>query len=189
MTPAPGGHFPGEAGDIEACVRAGRNDHRRQRLARDRRRFGGAADERGAGESGGPQAARVHRGHGLRRHPPERGPAHGAGHHGAPVCSSARALQLAEIDLLEIHEAFAAQVLANVAAWERGWKGRATSAVDWERVNVNGSSVAIGHPWSATGGRILTTLAYEMARREARRGLVSICAAGGMAGAFLLSRA
>ena len=96
-------------------------------------------------------------------------------------------LRLAEIELLEIHEAFAAQVLANAAAWERGWKGPATDAVDWERVNVNGSSVAIGHPWSATGGRILTTLAYEMARREARYGLVSICAAGGMAGAFLLS--
>jgi acetyl-CoA acetyltransferase family protein len=98
-------------------------------------------------------------------------------------------LQLADIDLLEIHEAFAAQVLANVAAWERGWKGRPTGPVDWSRVNVNGSSVALGHPWAATGGRILATLAYEMARRDARRGLISICAAGGMAGAFLLTRA
>jgi acetyl-CoA acetyltransferase family protein len=98
-------------------------------------------------------------------------------------------LQLADIDLLEIHEAFAAQVLANVAAWERGWKGRPTGPVDWSRVNVNGSSVAVGHPWAATGGRILATLAHEMARRDARRGLISICAAGGMAGAFLLTRA
>jgi acetyl-CoA acetyltransferase family protein len=97
-------------------------------------------------------------------------------------------LRLADIDLVEIHEAFAAQVLANAAAWERGWKGPATGALDWSRVNVNGSSVAVGHPWSATGGRILTTLANEMARRDARHGLVSICAAGGMAGAFLLSR-
>jgi acetyl-CoA acetyltransferase family protein len=97
-------------------------------------------------------------------------------------------LRLADIDLVEIHEAFAAQVLANAAAWERGWKGSATGALDWSRVNVNGSSVAVGHPWSATGGRILTTLANEMARREARYGLASICAAGGMAGAFLLSR-
>jgi acetyl-CoA acyltransferase len=55
-------------------------------------------------------------------------------------------LQLADIDLLEIHEAFAAQVLANAAAWERGWKGRPTGPVDWSRVNVNGSSVAVGHP-------------------------------------------
>jgi acetyl-CoA acetyltransferase family protein len=97
-------------------------------------------------------------------------------------------LQLADIDLLEIHEAFAAQVLANVAAWERGWKGGPTGPVDWSRVNVNGSSVAVGHPWAATGGRILAALAYEMARRDARRGLISICAAGGMAGAFLLTR-
>ena len=97
-------------------------------------------------------------------------------------------VRLSEIDLIEIHEAFAAQVLANVAAWERGWKGAPTDAVDWSRVNVNGSSIAVGHPWAATGGRIVTTLAYEMARRNARRGLVSACAAGGMAGAFLLTR-
>jgi acetyl-CoA acetyltransferase family protein len=97
-------------------------------------------------------------------------------------------LRLADIDLLEIHEAFAAQVLANAAAWERGWKGPPTGPVDWTRVNVNGGSVAVGHPWSATGGRILTTLAYEMARRDARHGLISICAAGAMAGAFLLTR-
>lgn len=97
-------------------------------------------------------------------------------------------LKLADVDLIEIHEAFAAQVLANVAAWEKGWKGAPTGAVDWSRVNVNGSSIAIGHPWAATGGRIVTTLAYEMQRRRARHGLVSICAAGAMAGAMLLSR-
>ncbi len=97
-------------------------------------------------------------------------------------------LRLRDIDLVEIHEAFAAQVLANAAAWEQGWKGPPTDPVDWSRVNVNGSSIAVGHPWSATGGRILTTLANEMARRRARYGLVSICAAGGMAGAFLLTR-
>src|SRR5262252_1338080 len=97
-------------------------------------------------------------------------------------------LRLADIDLLEIHEAFAAQVIANVMAWEKGWKDSPLGSVDWARVNVNGSSVAIGHPWSATGGRILTTLAYEMQRRGARRGLVSICAAGAMAGAMLLTR-
>ena len=97
-------------------------------------------------------------------------------------------LKLADIDLLEIHEAFAAQVIANTMAWERGWKDEALGPVDWARVNVNGSSVAIGHPWAATGGRILTTLAYEMQRRGARRGLISICAAGGMAGAMLLTR-
>jgi len=97
-------------------------------------------------------------------------------------------LRLKDIDLIEIHEAFAAQVLANALAWEQGWKGPATDPVDWDRVNVNGSSIAVGHPWSATGGRILTTLAYEMARRNARYGLISMCAAGAMAGAFLLTR-
>jgi acetyl-CoA acetyltransferase family protein len=97
-------------------------------------------------------------------------------------------LQLADIDLLEIHEAFAAQVIANILAWEKGWKDAPLGPVDWARVNVNGSSVAIGHPWAATGGRILTTLAYEMQRRRARRGLISICAAGAMAGAMLLTR-
>jgi acetyl-CoA acetyltransferase family protein len=98
-------------------------------------------------------------------------------------------LRLSDIDLIEIHEAFAAQVLANVAAWESGWKGVTTGPIDWNRVNVNGSSIAVGHPWAATGGRILTTLANEMARRDARRGLISICAAGAMAGAVLLTRA
>ena len=97
-------------------------------------------------------------------------------------------LRLRDIDLIEIHDAFAAQVLANAAAWEQGWKGPATDPVNWDRVNVNGSSISIGHPWSATGGRILTTLAYEMARRSAQYGLISICAAGAMAGAFLLTR-
>jgi acetyl-CoA acetyltransferase family protein len=111
----------------------------------------------------------------------------------APAITVPRLLQragltLADIDLLEIHEAFAAQVLANVAAWERGWKGWPTGPVDWGRVNVNGSSVAVGHPWAATGGRIITTLAYALTRRAARRGLISICAAGGMAGAMLLTR-
>ena len=97
-------------------------------------------------------------------------------------------LKLADIDLIEIHEAFAAQVIANVMSWEKGWKDTPTGPVDWGRINVNGGSVAIGHPWSATGGRILTTLAYEMQRRKARRGLISACAAGGMAGAMLLTR-
>lgn len=105
-----------------------------------------------------------------------------------PLALSRSGLKLADIDLIEIHEAFGAQVLANAAAWEQGWKGPATGSVDWDKVNVNGSSIAVGHPWAATGGRIVTTLANEMARRDSSRGLVSICAAGGMAGAFILER-
>ncbi len=92
------------------------------------------------------------------------------------------------MDLIEMHEAFAAQVLANVQAWEEGWKADPIGRVDWDRVNVQGSSIALGHPWSATGGRIVTTLTNEMARRNARFGLVSICAAGAMAGAMILER-
>ena len=97
-------------------------------------------------------------------------------------------VRMRDVGLIEIHEAFAGQVLANVAAWETGWKGARTDPIEWERVNVNGSSLAVGHPWAATGGRILTTLAYEMARRDVSLGLISICAAGGMAGAFILER-
>jgi acetyl-CoA acetyltransferase family protein len=111
----------------------------------------------------------------------------------APAISVPRLLKragvtLADMDLIEIHEAFAAQVIANTMTWEQGWKDQATGPVDWKRVNVNGSSVAVGHPWAATGGRIITTLAYEMERRRARRGLISMCAAGAMAGAMLLTR-
>lgn len=95
---------------------------------------------------------------------------------------------LEQIELIEIHEAFAAQVLANAMAWEQGWKADPLEPINWDRVNVNGSSIALGHPWAATGGRIVTSLSYEMARRDARYGLVSICAAGAMAGALLLER-
>ena len=69
-----------------------------------------------------------------------------------------------------------------------GWKAAPTGPVDWGRVNVNGSSIALGHPWSATGGRIVASLAREMAHRDASLGLVSICAAGAMAGAAVLER-
>jgi acetyl-CoA acyltransferase len=89
---------------------------------------------------------------------------------------------------VEIHEAFGAQVLANIMALEKGFRGNPTGPFDMDRVNVSGSSIAIGHPWSATGGRIITTLANEMARRDVKHGLISICAAGAMAGAVLLER-
>ena len=105
-----------------------------------------------------------------------------------PRLLSRAGVKLADIDLLELHEAFAGQVLANIAALERGWKSPSIGKADWSRINVNGSSIAVGHPWSATGGRILTTVANELARRRGRYALVSICAAGAMAGAFLLSR-
>lgn len=97
-------------------------------------------------------------------------------------------LSLSDIDLIEIHEAFAGQVLCNLAAWEKGWKEDAVGAVPSDRLNVMGGSLAIGHPFAATGGRIVLSLANEMKRRDAKLGLVSICAAGGQACAMLLER-
>ncbi|HEX9165282.1 MAG TPA: acetyl-CoA C-acyltransferase [Gemmatimonadales bacterium] len=99
-----------------------------------------------------------------------------------------------DLGLVEIHEAFAAQVLSNVQAWSsREWAARVgrpepVGEVDWERTNVLGGSIAIGHPFGATGARIVTTLANEMVRRDVQFGLVSICAQGGMGFAMVLER-
>jgi len=99
-----------------------------------------------------------------------------------------------ELGLVEIHEAFAAQVLSNVQAWASAdWADRLglpgpVGEVDWERTNVMGGSIAIGHPFGATGARIVTTLANEMNRRDVQFGLVSICAQGGMGYAMVLER-
>jgi len=78
-------------------------------------------------------------------------------------------LELDDIDLVEANEAFAAQSLA--VGRELGW--------DWERVNVNGGAIALGHPLGASGCRILVTLLYEMRRRQAKRGLATLCIGGG----------
>lgn len=100
----------------------------------------------------------------------------------------------AQIGLVEIHEAFAAQVLSNAQAWEsREWAERLglpapVGEVDWDRTNVMGGSIAIGHPFGATGARVITTLANEMRRRDVQFGLVSICAQGGMGFAMVLER-
>lgn len=93
-----------------------------------------------------------------------------------------------DFDYIEIHEAFAAQLLANIKAWEEGWKEPAVGKVDLSKVNVMGGSVALGHPFAATGGRIVTSLANQMKRSGAKRGLISICAAGAMACAMILER-
>ena len=97
-------------------------------------------------------------------------------------------LTLEDLDLIEMHEAFGGQVAANIAAWEQGWKEQAIGKVDRDKLNRLGSSIAIGHPFAATGARIVTTLANEMARQDARFGLVSVCGAGATAAAVLLER-
>ncbi len=99
-----------------------------------------------------------------------------------------------ELGLVEIHEAFAAQVLSNVQAWGSSeWADRLglpgpVGDVDWDRTNVMGGSIAVGHPFGATGARIVTTLANEMKRRDVQFGLISICAQGGMGYAMVLER-
>ncbi|MFI6091335.1 acetyl-CoA C-acetyltransferase [Streptomyces sp. NPDC051218] len=95
-------------------------------------------------------------------------------------------LGLADFDFVEIHEAFASQVLATLAAWEK----RGLGVVDRERLNVAGSSLATGHPFAATGARIVATLAKLLAERGGPgRGLISICAAGGQGVTAILERA
>jgi acetyl-CoA C-acetyltransferase len=102
-----------------------------------------------------------------------------------PVPATAAALDQAgltldEIDLIELNEAFAAQVLACL----REWKLDATD----DRLNPNGSGISLGHPVGATGGRILATLAHEMHRREARFGLETMCIGGGQRLAAVFER-
>jgi acetyl-CoA C-acetyltransferase len=96
-------------------------------------------------------------------------------------------LMLQDFDYYEIHEAFAAQVLCTLKAWEstefcRDRLGLAgpLGSIDRARLNVKGSSLAVGHPFAATGTRILATLAKLLAQRGAGRGLISVCTAGGM---------
>jgi len=95
-------------------------------------------------------------------------------------------LSLQDFDLYEIHEAFAAQVLSTLAAWEdpvfctqRLGRKDPLGAIDRAKLNVNGSSLAAGHPFAATGGRIVAGLAKALHERGGGRGLISICAAGG----------
>jgi acetyl-CoA acyltransferase len=100
-----------------------------------------------------------------------------------------------DIGLMEMHEAFAAQVLSNLQALDsrdfaRTELGRSEPVghPDPERINVMGGSIAIGHPFGATGGRVTLTLLHEMARRDVQFGLVTVCAAGGLGFAMVLER-
>jgi len=118
-----------------------------------------------------------------------------------PVFAVPKALDRAgikwqELGLVEMHEAFAAQVLSNIQAFEsQQWAeerlGRTepVGQVNWDTLNVLGGSIAIGHPFGATGGRITITLANEMKRRGVQFGLISVCAQGGMGFAMVLEGA
>jgi acetyl-CoA acyltransferase len=104
-------------------------------------------------------------------------------------------LTLADIDVVEMHEAFAAQVLSNLCGFEsKVWAERAgfsqpVGTVDRARLNVMGGSIAIGHPFGATGARILTTLCHELRRRNGQFGMLSVCAAGGLGHVMIVERA
>src|SRR5205809_2106224 len=106
----------------------------------------------------------------------------------APIFAVPKALERAgikwkDLGVIEVHEAFAAQVLSNMQGWGAlGWE------INEDIINVMGGSIAIGHPFGATGARIVTTLANEMVRRDAQFGLLSICAQGGMGFAMVLER-
>ena len=112
----------------------------------------------------------------------------------APVALQRAGLSLDDMDLIEMHEAFAAQVLCNLKGFvsqewaERAGYSRPVGEVDRARLNVMGGSLSIGHPFGATGGRILTTLCNELARRGGQFGLMTVCAAGGMGHAMVVER-
>ncbi|MEO8563605.1 MAG: acetyl-CoA C-acyltransferase FadI [bacterium] len=112
----------------------------------------------------------------------------------APVALQRAGLTLAHMDLVEMHEAFAAQVLCNLKGLaSREWAERAgfsqpVGEVDRSKLNVMGGSLSIGHPFGATGGRILTTLCNELHRRGGQFGLMTVCAAGGMGHAMVVER-
>ncbi len=118
----------------------------------------------------------------------------------APTIAVAEMLQraglnLQDFDFYEIHEAFAAQVLCTLKAWESkdycsqrlGLK-KPLGSIDREKLNVNGSSLAVGHPFAATGARIVATLAQLLETKGSGRGLISVCTAGGMGVCAILER-
>ena len=118
----------------------------------------------------------------------------------APTVAVAEMLQraglaLQDFDFYEIHEAFAAQVLCTLAAWEsedycrdRLGLEAPLGSIDRSKLNVKGSSLAVGHPFAATGARILATLAHLLEEKGSGRGLISVCTAGGMGVSAILER-
>jgi acetyl-CoA acyltransferase len=113
----------------------------------------------------------------------------------APIALDRAGLSMRDIGLMEMHEAFAAQVLSNLQAFgSRSFAedelGRAQPIghPDVELINVMGGSLAIGHPFGATGGRLTVTILNEMARRDVEFGLITVCAAGGMGFAMVVER-
>lgn len=112
-----------------------------------------------------------------------------------PLALDRAGLTLADIDVLDMHEAFAAQVLSNTQAFESAQfakeklnRSERIGEIDWSKLNPTGGSIALGHPFAATGGRQITQTLRELSRRGKQLGLVTACAAGGLGAAIVLER-
>ena len=112
-----------------------------------------------------------------------------------PKALARAGLELADVDLVDMHEAFAAQVLSVVKALgskafaeARLGRGKAVGEIDFDRFNVHGGSIAIGHPFGATGARMVTTMANELHVQDKETAVLGICAAGGLGAAAVLER-
>ncbi|MGE0171585.1 MAG: acetyl-CoA C-acyltransferase [Oligoflexales bacterium] len=110
-----------------------------------------------------------------------------------PLILDRNSLKIEDIGLFELHEAFAAQVLSCIKCMESSdfnekhfGRKKPYGTIPREKLNVNGGAIAIGHPFGATGARLVTTLGNELQRRKQRYGLIGVCAAGGMAAAMII---
>jgi acetyl-CoA C-acetyltransferase len=119
------------------------------------------------------------RGYGYAAVPPEimgLGPAYAT-----PVALKRAGLKLTDMELIELNEAFAAQSMAvGIELEDQGW--------DWNKVNVNGGAIALGHPVGCTGTRLMVTLMHEMIKRDVSLGLSTACVGGGMGGTIVVER-
>jgi acetyl-CoA acyltransferase len=113
-----------------------------------------------------------------------------------PLALDRAGLTLDDLDLIDMHEAFAAQTLANIKmfasdtfAREKLGRAQAIGEIDWDKFNVLGGSLAYGHPFAATGARMITQTLHELRRRGGRFGLTTACAAGGLGAAMILEAA
>ena len=110
-----------------------------------------------------------------------------------PLALDRAGIKLADLDLVDMHEAFAAQILSNTQAFEsKEWSeknlGRSEKIgdIDWDKFNVTGGSISIGHPFAATGARQITQTLRELKRRGGNLALCTACAAGGLGAAMVL---
>ena len=113
----------------------------------------------------------------------------------SPVALERAGMTMEDIDVVDMHEAFAAQMLSNLqafesAAWAKEHLGRskAIGAIDRDELNLYGGSISLGHPFAATGARQALTMANELVRRDAGTVLITQCAAGGLGAALILER-